>query len=177
MVPAWLLGFALIEGRIFGNSAPRLSRESVANSFQHCYLKHEQKLRAQITLVTSEWSQGRIIADRFNSWVANIPFLCKMFPKAMFRGSGGVFCFVCLICVNRIIETWALLKKKKNCWNQESAKIRRRPGCLKLSKSFLTTETEVLLTQESVSTRIPRDVMKVYSKHLCPLDTSIQGHS
>lgn len=66
------------------NSAPRLSRESVAKSFRDCYLKLEQKLRAQITLVTSEWSQGRIITDKFNSWVANILLLGKMLPKSVF---------------------------------------------------------------------------------------------
>ena len=54
MLKAGWLGLAFMDGGFFGNSAPRLSRESVAKSFRDCYLKCEQKLQAQITLVTSE---------------------------------------------------------------------------------------------------------------------------
>lgn len=42
------LGLAFMDGDS-SNSAPRLSRESVAKSFQDCHLKCEQKLQAQIT--------------------------------------------------------------------------------------------------------------------------------
>lgn len=54
MLKAGWLGLAFMDGGFFGNSAPRLSRESVAKSLRDCYLKCEQKLQAQITLVTSE---------------------------------------------------------------------------------------------------------------------------
>ena len=41
------------------------------------------KLQAQITVVTSEWSQGSIIADQFNSWVAKILFLCPVTERCV----------------------------------------------------------------------------------------------
>lgn len=88
-----------------------------------------------------------------------------------------VFVFFYLIFVSRIIETWALLakKKKEKLLKPGKCKDKTQTGCLKLSKSLQTHETEVLLTQKSVSRRIPREFIKVFSKHLCPLDTFYPG--
>lgn len=104
---AWLSSMGDLQE--FSSGSP----ESVANSFRDCYLKCEQRLLAQITLVTSEWSQGRIIPEKFNSWIANILFLCKMWRKAVFGKAAGMWGFLFTSFVAKTLQRLGTLFKKQ----------------------------------------------------------------
>lgn len=79
MLKAGWLGLAFMDGGFFGNSAPRLSRESVAKSFQDCYLKCEQKApgsdyTGDIRVISRKQSQTSLTVELPMSFL----FLCSV---------------------------------------------------------------------------------------------------